>query len=122
MGNVKSYRDLVAWSCAHDLALCVYKITWGFPDDEKFGLTSQMRRCAISVSSNIAEGYGRFGYKDKLRFYIIARGSVTELDNQLLISRDLGFLPEEDYNDAQGKLIKSHKLLQGLITKTRSFI
>ena len=79
MERIKSFTDLIAWQEAHKLALIVYKTTKKFPENEKFGLVSQMRRSAVSITSNIAEGFSRVSKKEKLQFYAIARGSLTEL-------------------------------------------
>src|SRR4051812_30166893 len=89
MGN---YRQLSVWKQAHGLVLNVYQSTKGFPDRERFGLTAQLRRAAISVVSNIAEGSGRQGDWEHVRFLRIARGSVCEMECQLLLARDVGYL------------------------------
>ena len=94
MGN---FRELVVWKRAQDLALAVYRSTSSFPKEEPYGLTSQMRRAAVSVSSNIAEGCGRQGDRELARFLQIARGSVRELECQLILSRDLGYLQSAQY-------------------------
>ena len=95
--KIKDFTDLDAWQEAHKLVLSIYKITNSFPEDEKYGLISQMKRSAVSVTSNIAEGFGRSTKKDKIRFYTIAIGSLYELRNQLITSKDLGFLPKSIY-------------------------
>src|SRR5688572_7015933 len=89
MGN---FRELIVWKRAQDLALDVYRSPRAFPQDERYGLTAQMRRAAVSVSSNIAEGCGRQGDRELARFLQIARGSARELECQLLLSRDLEYL------------------------------
>ena len=91
-----SFEKLDAWQEARQLAVKIYKLTKQFPDDERFGLVSQMRRCCISISSNIAEGTSRYSGKDQIRFYEIAYGSVMELLNQAIISCDLEMLMEGD--------------------------
>ena len=88
----ESYRDLIAWQRAKSLALDVYLFTRKFPKDEIYGLTSQMRRAAVSVPSNIAEGKGRYSKKEFLQFLYLARGSLLELETQLLIAHDLEYL------------------------------
>ncbi len=95
--RVAGYKKLNAWVKASELAFLIYKLTKKFPRDEMFGLISQMRRCAVSVPANIVEGYGRRTSKDKLRFYYIARGSLTELEFYLDFSHQLGYLNVEDY-------------------------
>ena len=92
MGN---YRKLKSWTKAHQLAIAVYRTTEGFPETERFGLTNQMRRAAVSVASNIAEGVGRNRNAETARFVRIALGSCTELECQLLLSRDLGYASPE---------------------------
>lgn len=90
--SIKSYQDLVVWQKARALAKAVYQQTAVFPADERFTLTSQMRRAAIGVISNIAEGYGRGSQQDYLRFLRIARGSLFELEAQSIVAGDLGYL------------------------------
>src|SRR3990167_5977379 len=115
------FTDLNAWKEGHKLAVKIYEITKNFPKDEMFGLTSQMRRCAVSITSNIAEGFSRQSYKEKLQFYSISQGSVTELQNQVLIARDIGYLDNEIHDKLANKLVTLQKILNGLIKKTRSF-
>ena len=88
------FTHLKVWQMAHQATLAVYSLTARFPSDEKYGLRSQMRRAAISVSANIAEGFGRRMPKDKVRFYTISASSAVELRYYLLLSKDLGFLAE----------------------------
>lgn len=87
----KSYSDLLVWQKAHSMVLGVYRITKQYPKEEMFGLTSQIRRAAISVPANIAEGFARAGIKDKLRFYNIAAGSLNEVSYYLFLSEGLGY-------------------------------
>lgn len=97
----------------------MYESTKDFPDEEKFGLVSQMRRCAVSIASNIAEGFSRRSDKDKIRFYNMARGSVTELQSQLLIARDVGHLAEDVFANLSDQAVTAHKIINGLIKSTR---
>src|SRR3989339_237566 len=97
IGKIKSFTDLNAWKEGHKLVLEIYQITKNFPKEELFGLIIQLRRAVISYTSNIAEGFSRDSYKDKTRFYSIALGSLTEIQNQLLISRDLNYLSKEEF-------------------------
>ena len=113
--SILSYRDLEAYKSAHKLALFIYKITTNFPAEEKCGLQSQMRRAAVSIGSNIAEGFARNGAKDKIQFYTISRGSLFELESQCLIARDLSFLSSENYFSVCEKITFVSKLLSGLI-------
>lgn len=92
-----SFEKLNVWQKSRELSKTIYNITKSFPDDERFGLTSQMRRSAISISSNIAEGTGRHTNKDKARFTEIAYGSVLELLNQVILSHNMEFLSDTDY-------------------------
>jgi four helix bundle protein len=95
--------------------LLVYKNTKYFPVDEKFALIDQIRRCVISISSNIAEGFGRNSAKDKLQFYAISRGSLLELESQLLIAKDLRYLKPQDFNILDLQIVRVSKLIGGLM-------
>lgn len=90
--GAKSFQDLDTWREAHKLAIGIYKLVEKFPEREKFGLISQMTRSAVSVPSNIAEGFNRESNKEKIQFYATARGSAAELQSQLLIARDIGIV------------------------------
>lgn len=94
--GAKNYRDLIAWQKAMDLVDQVYRASKTFPDEEKFGLTQQMRRAAVSIPSNIAEGQGRESKKEFARFLSIAHGSLRELETQILISERLQYLSQTD--------------------------
>lgn len=120
--GIKDFTDLIVWKEGHKLVLMIYGVTNNFPENEKFGLVSQMRRCAVSVTSNIAEGFGRKGYKEKLQFYYISSGSITELKNQLLIARDVGYLADESFGDILRQANSAHKLLNLFISKTKTFL
>jgi len=91
LNAAKSFEDLIVWQKAHQLTLVVYGMTKGFPREEIFGLSSQMRRAAVSVPSNIAEGFQRSGTKDKIKFFNISQGSLEELRYQLILTRDLQY-------------------------------
>lgn len=110
---IQSFKDIVAWQKAHELALSVYKITNDFPKQETFNLVSQIRRCAVSVPSNIAEGFARKSLKDSKHFYIIAEGSLEELKYQLLLSKDLNYINEAKYNELESLSQEVSKLLGG---------
>ena len=112
--KIKSFTDLYAWQEAHKLVLMVYEITNKFPKEEMFGLTMQMRRCSVSVSSNIAEGFSRNSNKEKIQFYSISHGSLTELQNQLIVARDVKFITKEEFNKIAQQTIIVHKLITGL--------
>ena len=112
---VKSYRDLVAWQRSRELVGEVYLLTAAFPDGERFGLVSQMNRAAVSIPSNIAEGYGRSMTQDYLHFLRIARGSAYELETQLILAEDLGLCKLGATSNAAGTLQEVIRVLQGLI-------
>lgn len=112
------HYDLKVWQLAMDLVTDVYAITKLFPDSEKFGLASQMQRAAVSVPSNIAEGAGRESDADFMRFLVIARGSLSELETQVLISQRLGYV--DDVNGLLSKIKEIFMLLKGLIRKVKS--
>ena len=95
--KITSFTQLDAWKESHTLVLMVYKTTKRFPRDEIFGLVNQMRRAAVSITSYIAEGFSRNSYKEKIQFYSISLGSVTEIQNQLIISRDVKYITNEEF-------------------------
>lgn len=100
MSQIKTFKDLKVWYRAHQLVLYVYKITKNFPSEEKFGLVVQIRRAVISVASNIVEGFHRSSIKESLRFYNIAEASLEEVKYQLLIARDLDYIPVTIYQES----------------------
>ncbi|MDO8620391.1 MAG: four helix bundle protein [bacterium] len=120
--KIREFTDLLAWQEAHTLVLLVYSATKIFPKDELFGLTNQMRRASVSITSNIAEGFGRQSYKEKVQFFYIAHGSLTELKNQLFIARDLTYISLAEFAKIEGQLARAHRLLQGLLKKSKSFL
>ncbi len=115
---IRHFTDLVAWQKAHEFTKLVYQVSRHFPSEEQFGLTSQLRRSASSVGANIAEGFGRFHFKDKIRFFYQARGSNTESQNHIILAHDLGFLSEEEYASLKIAVYVSYKILCGLIAST----
>lgn len=117
--TIKSFTDLKAWQEAHRLAIQIYEASKSFPLSEQYGLTQQVRRAALSVSSNIAEGFSRGTYKEKIRFYEMAVGSLTEVQNQILFARDIGLLQEDSFNQLATQTIRTGKILRGLITASR---
>ena len=117
--KIKSFTDLNAWKKAHKLALTIYKITKQFPKEELYSLINQIRRAAVSISSNIAEGFSRESYKEKVQFYSIAKGSTTEVQSQLLIARDLKYLSKKEFNKIAELSITTHKLITGLIKSSK---
>lgn len=121
-GTIKSFTDLNTWKESHKLVLMIYKLLRKFPKEENFALCDQMRRASISITSNIAEGFGRQTIKEKIQFYYQAQGSLTEIKNQLITSKDLDYISQTDFLDVANQANIAHQLLQGLITKSKSFI
>ena len=121
MGNtkIKNFSDLNAWQEAYKLVMIVYKITEKFPKEEKFILESQMKRCVISICSNVAEGFSRNSDKEKIQFFYMSHGSLTELQNQTIISRGLNYITKEDLDKIFAQSITVQKLINGLIRKLR---
>ncbi len=120
--TIKSFTDLKVWQEGHALVISIYNITKKFPKEETYSLTDQMRRAASSVTANIAEGFGRQGYKEKLQFYYISQGSLIELKDHILVAKDIGYLGKEDLNLLVEKANNTHKLLQGFISKSKTFL
>ena len=110
--NIKIHKDLDVWKKSMDLVEGVYRLTKSFPDSEKYGLTNQMRRCAVSIPSNIAEGAGRNSKKEFKQFLYISLGSISELETQLIISSKLNYLKNKSLLD---ELDEIRKMLFGLI-------
>jgi four helix bundle protein len=115
---IKSFDDLKVWQDAHKLALKIYRETDKFPKTEQFSLTDQIRRSASSVGANIAEGFGRYHFKDKIRFYQQARGSIFETQNHAALAKDLGYIGEECCSDILLMSNEVAKEINGLIRTT----
>ncbi len=113
--KIASYTDLMVWQEARKLAKLTYELTSSFPHDEKYGLSSQIKRAVVSVPSNIAEGFGRSSAKEKNQFYYIAKGSLAELETQGYISQDVGLLSKRDLDKLLDQSTVVQKLLHGLI-------
>jgi four helix bundle protein len=111
----KAHKELKAWQEAMDLARVTYEVTSSLPSEEKFGLQSQMRRAAVSVPSNIAEGAARRTSKDSIQFYIVARGSLSELDTQAELCRNLRLLETDRFDLLLAQIDRVDALLSGLI-------
>ncbi len=111
----KTYKDLNVWQEARKLSKDIYSLTSEFPKEEQFGLINQMRRCAISVPSNIAEGCGRNYPKDSIQFFHISRGSLYELETQLYLSFDLYYIDQTKLNEVLLSTETTRKLLSGFI-------
>ena len=112
--RIFSFEKLIAWQKGRELAILIYKTTKNFPKDEIFGLTSQMRRCSISIASNLAEGSGRSSMKDKARFSEIAYSSSLELLNQVILSHDFEYVDENQYIQIREKITEVNMLIDGL--------
>lgn len=113
--KTQQFEDLEAWQNALDLAVATYRLTDTFPKSEIYSLTSQMRRASSSISANIAEGYGRHGVKEKLQFYRIASGSLTELKSFCYLSEKIGYISKIELEAILLSIISTHKLINGLI-------
>jgi four helix bundle protein len=113
--TIKTFREIVAWQKSHQLALKVYKLTEKYPRAEIFGLVSQSRRAAVSIPSNIAEGFKRKTKNDSIHFYNVAESSLEELKYQLLLARDLHYITEGDYDPAVYLAEEVGKLMNGWI-------
>jgi len=99
MQKAKTFQNLLVWQKAHEFVLSIYKLTHNFPSEEKFGLTSQMRRASISIAANIVEGFPKRGIKDKLRFYNISQGSLEECRYFLILTKDLDYSKDISFHD-----------------------
>ncbi|MFH1551550.1 MAG: four helix bundle protein [bacterium] len=112
--KISTFKDLYAWQEGHKLVLIIYGISKKFPGSEIYNLTSQMRRSAVSITSNIAEGFSRKTDNDKCQFYTISHASLTELENQIIIAKDLNYINDEEYKEILGQMIIVSKLINGL--------
>ena len=114
---MKDFRQLKVWEKAHQLTLAVYQVTASFPRDEIYGLTSQMRRAASSIPSNLAEGCGRNSDAELARFSSMAAGSASELEYHLLLARDLNLIPLNDHQLLTEQVVEIKRMLSGLVQK-----
>jgi four helix bundle protein len=114
---VKDFRSLKVWERSHQLTLDVYGVTVGFPREERYGLTSQIRRCSASIGANIAEGCGKRGNGEFQRYLQIASGSASELDYHFLLARDLNFIVPSDYERLAAHLSVLRRMLTALLQK-----
>ncbi|MDH5399881.1 MAG: four helix bundle protein [Cyclobacteriaceae bacterium] len=113
--SIHNFRELKVWEKGKNLVVDIYKVTRHFPDEEKFGLINQIRRSAVSIPSNIAEGCGKGSDKELVRYLKISLGSTYELESQFIISKELEFVNEGDFENIYDKLIEIQKMLYGLI-------
>lgn len=114
-GSIAKFSDLQAWQSAHQLRLQVYKLTKRFPKEEQFALSSQLRRASTSIASCIAEGFSRRTARDKSHYYIMSQGSLTEVQDQLVLARDLKYITQDEFHHIADLTILTHKLITGLI-------
>jgi four helix bundle protein len=117
--TIKTFYDLDVWQQGHKLVLDLYNISKKFPSEEKFTLTSQLVRAGSSITCNISEGFSRFYYKDKARFYYHSRGSLSEVQNLITIAKDLNYITLKEFTELSNKSQRVHKLLNGLINATK---
>lgn len=117
---MQDYRKLKVWERAHQLTLVIYKVTKAFPKEEQYGLTGQIRRACASVPANIAEGCGRNGTAELLRFLHIAMGSASELDYHLFLARDLQCLTDAAHKKLEAEVTEVRRMLNSLIQKLRT--
>jgi len=115
--GTKDFRSLKIWEKSHQLALDIYKTTANFPREEVYGMVSQMRRSAVSIPTNIAEGCGRSGDKDFARYLQIAFGSASELEYQILLAHDLKYMEGQDYDRLTGNVIEIKRMLYSFLRR-----
>ena len=116
---MRDFRQIKVWAKSHSLALEIYRITATFPREEIYGLTSQLRRAATSIPSNIAEGFGRGGNAELARFLQIGMGSASEVEYHVLLARDLNLLSQKIYEDLDGRIVEVKRMLASLLLKVR---
>ena len=117
--KITKFTDLIAWQEGHKLVLLIYKLTEQFPNWERFALANQLIRAVVSFTSNIAEGFAKESGKEKVRFYSIAQTSLIEVQNQILIAKDVGHINFEKFNKIAEQTVICHKLIIGLIRATK---
>ena len=112
---LRNYKELLVWQKAYELCLKIYGVAPSFPNEERYGLTSQIKRSAVSIPSNIAEGYGRKTTADYIRMLYISYGSVCELETQVLLAGDLGFIERGEFNVIKASIVEIERMLKALI-------
>jgi len=117
--KITKFTDLIVWQEGHRLVLMVYKTTKDFPDWERYALSNQLIRAVVSFTSNIAEGFAKKSAKEKAQFYSTAQTSLIEVQNQLLIARDVGHINQTEFLKLANQTVTCHKLIIGLIKATR---
>ncbi len=118
--KIHSFTDLIVWQESHKVVLLIYEVTKSFPREEIYGLTSQMRRASVSITSNIAEGFTRRSGKEKQQFYSIANGSLVELESQLFIARDISYLTLQNFEKILNQIEVAHRLLNAFMRSVNS--
>ncbi|MBP6925537.1 MAG: four helix bundle protein [Candidatus Pacebacteria bacterium] len=119
MGTITNYKDLIVWKKSITLCKNIYTLTHNFPKEELYGLVSQIKRSAVSIPSNIAEGYARNSTKEFVQFLHIAYGSASELETQIEIAKELEFISEKEYNEINAQLIEILKMLNVFIQRIK---
>ncbi|MDQ1637484.1 MAG: hypothetical protein QOF62_823 [Pyrinomonadaceae bacterium] len=117
---MRDFRQIKVWEKAHKLVLEIYKATAGFPKEELYGITSQLRRASASIPANIAEGFGRGGNVELARFLQIGMGSAYEVEYHVLLAKDLGFISAESYEGLESQIIEVKRMLAALLLKVRA--
>ncbi len=117
--KISDFTDLITWKQARKMRQEIYRVAANFPADEKYGLTSQIKRAAISVTANLAEGYGRYSYQENVQFCRQSRGSLYELRDHLTTALDAGYIEREKYDELDAMAISAIKLVNGYIRATR---
>ena len=118
--EIRSYQDLIVWQKSMEMVKLIYSLTKRLPKEETYGLSDQLRRAAVSIPSNIAEGAGRFNTKDYVHFLRISRGSKNEIETQLLICEQLGYLSKEDISESLQLCDEIGKMLNAMLLKLTS--
>jgi four helix bundle protein len=113
--NIDHFTKLEAWQISHELVLAVYMVLKKFPKEERFGIIDQLRRAVSSITANIAEGWGRYHFADRIKFYYQARGSCSEVQNFLILSKDLGYLDKSEFDKLNVMCDRCFKIISGLI-------
>lgn len=119
--SIKSFQDLHAWQKGHSLVLAIYEITNKFPKQENFALIDQLRRAAVSITSNIAEGFPKRTSIEKIHYYRIALGSLAETENQMIIAKDIKYIAESEFNKISQDIVEESRLINGLIKSAKSY-
>lgn len=122
MNKINNFYDLDCWKKGHGFVLEIYEITKDFPKEEIFGIISQIRRAVVSIVANIAEGFGRYHYKDKIKFYYNSRGSVAEVQSLLFIAKDLNYLKNDKFDRLISISNEVRQLINGLIRSLEVFV